>query len=575
MTMEIVNQRTHSLDAKGVARSRFHRVGKWVRVMLLCWVVAAYGCSAQSVTEPANSSDDANSTETTNDASNDRDNDSSQITSTRDTSTPASAPTEELWDAIYIGDQKVGYGHTTITPVVDNGRELLKIVQESKMTIKRGVDTTDVRVLLTSYETPEGKPVRFRSEHTAGPAPVVTMGQINTNKLLLETQTLGKAQTTEMDWPRDDCGGFFAIEQSLKKSPLKPGEERMVRLLMPVFNQICEARMEAVDYEETPMDTGTRDLLKINASVVLPQAKIDQVMWVDRTGETLKTLLPGLGQVTFRTTKEVALGKTEVFDLGKMSTVRVARRLDDPHATHRVVYKARIRTGDLKDVFAEGPTQSVIPLEDKSAEIIVRSIRPADPPKLEAPNVPATEDDLLPNNLIQSDDSVIKEMAADVATDEMDPWTIAVALEKHVHQIITAKNFSQAFATAAEVARTREGDCTEHGVLLAALCRARKIPARVAIGLVYYTDAEGPALAYHLWTEVWIKDRWVPLDATLGRGGIGAAHVKLADSNLKGATAYSAFLPVIQVIGQLEMEIVEAEYRLCENDLRSNPGAWN
>ena len=40
-------------------------------------------------------------------------------------------------------------------------------------------------------------------------------------------------------------------------------------------------------------------------------------------------------------------------------------------------------------------------------------------------------------------------------------------------------------ATAAEVARSREGDCTEHAVLLAALARARGIPARVAMGLVY------------------------------------------------------------------------------------------
>ena len=92
------------------------------------------------------------------------------------------------------------------------------------------------------------------------------------------------------------------------------------------------------------------------------------------------------------------------------------------------------------------------------------------------------------------------------------------------------KNFSQAFATAAEVARSLEGDCTEHAVLLAALCRARKIPARVAFGLVYYPPQKG--FAYHMWNEVWIADRWVPLDATLGLGGIGADHIKLGDSNL-------------------------------------------
>jgi hypothetical protein len=49
------------------------------------------------------------------------------------------------------------------------------------------------------------------------------------------------------------------------------------------------------------------------------------------------------------------------------------------------------------------------------------------------------------------------------------------------------------------------------------------------------------------------------MDATLGQGGIGAAHLKLTDSNLAGAGAYSAFLPVAQVIGQLKIEILEVE----------------
>jgi hypothetical protein len=62
-----------------------------------------------------------------------------------------------------------------------------------------------------------------------------------------------------------------------------------------------------------------------------------------------------------------------------------------------------------------------------------------------------------------------------------------------------------------------------------------------------------------MWTEVWIEDRWVPLDGTLGRGGIGAGHLTLAHSNLKGAGPYAAFLPVFRVLGQLELEILEQE----------------
>ena len=145
-----------------------------------------------------------------------------------------------------------------------------------------------------------------------------------------------------------------------------------------------------------------------------------------------------------------------------------------------------------------------------------------------------------------------------VAARERDPWTIAQAIERSVHQYIREKDFTQAFSTAAEVVRTRQGDCTEHAVLLAALCRARGIPARVAIGLVYHAPFQG--FAYHMWNEAWIKDRWIPLDATLGLGGIGAAHLKIADADLQGTGAFGAFLSVLQVIGQLELEIESVSY---------------
>ncbi len=130
-------------------------------------------------------------------------------------------------------------------------------------------------------------------------------------------------------------------------------------------------------------------------------------------------------------------------------------------------------------------------------------------------------------------------------------------LERAVKKHIRRTDYSQAFASAADVVEQGEGDCTEHAVLLAALCRARGIATRVAIGLVHVPAAQG--FGYHMWNEVWIDGAWIPLDATLARGGIGAAHLKLADSSLKGTGAFSTFLSVAQVIGQLKIEILEVE----------------
>jgi transglutaminase-like putative cysteine protease len=62
-----------------------------------------------------------------------------------------------------------------------------------------------------------------------------------------------------------------------------------------------------------------------------------------------------------------------------------------------------------------------------------------------------------------------------------------------------------------------------------------------------------------MWVEAYFDGRWVPLDATLGHGGIGAAHLKIAHSNLQGASMYSSFLPVVQVVGRLKIEVIGVE----------------
>ena len=62
-----------------------------------------------------------------------------------------------------------------------------------------------------------------------------------------------------------------------------------------------------------------------------------------------------------------------------------------------------------------------------------------------------------------------------------------------------------------------------------------------------------------MWNEVYIDGAWIPLDATLGKAGIGAAHLKITDSNLEGVSPNAAFLPVTEVIGQLKIEILEVQ----------------
>lgn len=475
--------------------------------------------------------------------------------------TDVGEPTE-TWDVIYAGGSKIGHAHTMIQPVsIGAGdRQGVRITSEQHLAVKRFGQVTRQSLSITSLETTDGQVLAFDTSYTAGKESALTSGKYDAEakKFVLSTRTKGKTVESSMFWDKE-WGGFLAIDQSLADEPMKPRESRTLQAFQPILNQTGKVKLKAAEYEETQLLGETKKLLRINVSIVIRTQSIKQTIWVDRRGNTLKSEMPGIGFLSYRTTKEVASRQSgePSFDLGEKSIVKVDRELDNAHRTKKIVYKAHVKDGDLKDVFATGPSQSVKLIDDDTAEITVVAIRQNQPETIDVKVAKPTSADFTANNMIQSDDIAIVHMSRFVRHDDTDAWRVAKDLESYVNEKIKNVNFSTAFATASEVAESLEGDCTEHAVLLAALCRARDIPARVAMGLVYFHGKSGPGFAYHMWTEVWTKDRWVPLDATLGLGGIGAGHIKMAHSNLKGADAYSAFLPVIQVMGRLELEIVE------------------
>jgi len=467
---------------------------------------------------------------------------------------------DETWDIYFIQGSRAGHGQTTISHATESGRQIVRIEGLTHLAIRRFGEVTEQDLRFTSVETPDGELIGFDTEMQMGPAPMQTVGRVDGNLLWMDLTTKGKTVSTSIPWAPDD-GGPYATEASLLRRPMQPGETRTVRALVPGFNQVATTEMTAHDFEPVELPTGTCDLLRIDTTQHFPDGKtLEGSAWCDRQGEMLKTRTEALAIETFRVPKALALEDTEPgqFDLGADVAVKVDRPLVRPHATTKAAYRIHLDGGDPATVFVSGISQQIKSIDSHTAEVTVYAIRPGNSHgNPTATDDPATDDDRQPNNLIQSDDARITAMAREATGDETDPWRIALTLERFVSRRITKKGFSQAFATAAEVAQNPEGDCTEHAVLLSALARAKGIPARVAIGLVYMRGAA--AFGYHMWSEVHIDGQWIPLDATLAQGGIGAAHLKLAHTNLKGASAYSSFLPVVQVTGRLKIEIVEVE----------------
>jgi len=464
-------------------------------------------------------------------------------------------PDAEIWNASYIDGAKVGYDRTTVGHLTRNGRPLLRIKIRSEITVRRAGQPLTLLIEVESLETPDGKLLEFESQMSQGPIPMQkTTGHVAGEQLQLETTTRGKTLTAAIPWSAD-YRGFYAIDQSLAGDPMKPDEKRTIHALVPVFNLVAKLELVARDWEPVKLLGGTQKLLRIDTLTTMgANPPLTGRLWADRSGQVLKRHEDAMNVDAVRTSKLVALEESDAAgpDLVTGLSIKVTRRLSRPHDTKQVRYRLHLEGGDPAAVFISSDSQQVQSIDPHTAVVTVYALRPTGTPgNPEAPDDPPGDNDLQANNLIQSDDPRIVAVARTTAADGADPWQVAVALEREAGRRITRSDFSRAFSTATEVLETGVGDCTEHAVLLAALARARGIPARVAIGLVYL---DGQFL-YHMWNEVHVAGRWIPLDATLGRGGIGAAHLKVTHTNLEGASAYSTLLPVAHVAGRLKIEI--------------------
>jgi transglutaminase-like putative cysteine protease len=226
----------------------------------------------------------------------------------------------------------------------------------------------------------------------------------------------------------------------------------------------------------------------------------------------------------------------------------------NPHRLSQAVYRVRLNE-PLEGFSIPGSEgQQVTKLQEHWWQVTVSTVQPNSPlPPNFVPAKPGPAD-LQPAPLIQSNHPRVVAAAQVAVGSANEPWEKAVRIEEYIHRILHVTEFSQAFAGAAETVQRRRGDCSEHAVLLAACCRAVGIPARLVAGLVYSEQDQG--LMYHMWNEVWIRDRWIPLDATLGQGGVTAGHLRITESQGESQNIYELVTPVLGLVGKMKVELV-------------------
>ncbi len=474
----------------------------------------------------------------------------------------------EQWDAVLFDHAQVGYAHTVIQMAEESTDEhpLVKVDHLLKLRVNRFGDGSEPAIQVSAVETLQGQPRYFTLQAMLGQQPLRCTGRVEDGKLTIERQ--GDSRPAETIALAGEVFGFQGVEFSLRQRPLQPGEKRKLRTIDPVEMAVAENELQATQRETVTLLEGSRDLLRIQLDFHVPgKTNLQYLLWADENGNILKRETVGVGikQTLIATTKALATRSSDQasFDLGKRSVVRLAKPLDRPHQQSKMVYRVTLRDSNPAKVFATNRLQTVKPIDGHTADVEVTAfdwstLEGSDRASAAAGPAPAGErvlaSDRQPNRLVPSDHPEVVRMAEGVVAAETNPAAICLALEKFVHNSIRKVNYATVLGSAADVVQSMEGDCTEHAVLLAALAKARGIPARAAVGLVYVPGLQG--FAFHMWTEVYLSGRWLPLDATLGQGGIGAGHLKLLDTNFAEGDGLTALLPVARVLGQLQIEVL-------------------
>ena len=265
--------------------------------------------------------------------------------------------------------------------------------------------------------------------------------------------------------------------------------------------------------------------------------------------------------------KELATSDLDPPELMASLAVSPNRPIPNAYARSAATYTVNANTGTLPDIPSTGSQTA-----ERIDATTIRVTRTTDPPKNFAPGDPTDPSFTQSSAMITCDDPRIVEITkASLRNAPLPTVERAETLRHAAQRHIRSKDLSVGFASASETARTREGDCTEHAVLLAAMLRADGIPSRVVSGLIYADRFAGERdiFAYHMWTQALLPldtnstdditphpHLWVDLDATLPDSlPITATHIALGLHTLEGDTRTNALVGLAPLMGRLAIDV--------------------
>ncbi|MDG3006201.1 transglutaminase-like domain-containing protein [Paludisphaera mucosa] len=474
----------------------------------------------------------------------------------------AAARAQDSWDAVFLAGNKIGYIHIFIEKVSEKGRPLNRVRVDTVLSFRRGDDVVTQKMMYGTIETTEGEVLRLDTRTLTSDNEIRVYGDAVKGQMKLILEGTKQRQEQVIPWG-PEVRGPYAAEQTMAKKPMAEGESRTLKMYIPDLNRIVDVELKAGANADIELGDGLkRPLRKVEQLATLdgkPRPELNAVLWVDAAGQVLKQDVDLLGgMTTYRTTEQGAKapGGRIKYDQIRGTIVKSGREIPTPYQTQYVKYQVTLKDEDPAKVIPADRRQSVQSSGDgKSATLVIQSMGPNDG---QAATAALGPEFLRPNGMITSADSRVKRLADRAVEKSVDPWDQAVRINHWVFQNMRS-NFETTFAPASEAALNLTGDCTEHSVLAAAMSRAKGIPSRVAVGLIYVDNKQmkSKGFGFHMWHEVYVNNRWVALDSSFDQSQVDATHIKLSESSLEGVSPFESFLPILRVQGKVTIDPLE------------------
>jgi hypothetical protein len=464
----------------------------------------------------------------------------------------SAADTETEYMAIFMQGQKVG--HAIHTRTAENSN--VTTTDSVSMTLGRGGQAVTVTTRETHIETADGKPLGFEITMNLSGIEQKTTGTVQDGKATISRQVLGQPQQSTVDWPEDALLNEGLRLLQLQRG-LTPGDTYEVRVFRPDLLIAAKATIEVGEKKNVELLFGKRpELTEVKTTMQIQGQQIAITGYVDDQLKALKTSVPMMGMTLelVACDAEFAKGENAIVDFLEKFSVASPVKLMNLHTIESAVYTLKPTTAN-KLQLPVSSTQAVEAVGDKAVVTVTKIPMPphvgfpytgGDPEALEA---------LKETDYIQRTDPAVMDLAKRAVGDANDIARAARQIEAFVDGYITQKDLSVGYASAAEVAQSRQGDCSEHAALAAALCRAVGIPARIVCGVVYADSFMGKQSIFggHMWTEVYLDGQWYGLDATRSeQQGFGPGHIALA----RGSGDPVDFFGLVNTLGCFEVETI-------------------